>query len=272
MCKGTVFDIKEFSIHDGPGGRVTVFLKGCPLRCIWCHNPEGLSNVRQLMHKESLCTHCGACQTGCDHPECRGFDRCIHACPNGANSVCGYEITADALAGKMISYAELFSMTGGGVTFSGGEPLLQGEFVCAVSDRLPGIHKAIQTGGYADPATYQKVISRMDYVMQDIKLADPTAHKQYTGVSNEVILQNIAWLKKSGIAHVFRIPLIPGITDTKENLTAIAKIVEGSEVELLSYNTMAGAKYPMLGMTYELSTVENRAEDYLHYFPHARVG
>lgn len=153
----------------------------------------------------------------------------------------------------MISNAEILKTMNGGVTFSGGEPLMQADFVCSVSDRLSGIHRAIQTSGYADFETYRRVISKMDYVMQDIKLADNDIHIRYTGISNEKILKNIEWLKKSGKKFVLRVPQIPGITDTEENLKAIKRIAEGANLELLPYNKLAGAKYEMLGMQYPLS-------------------
>ncbi len=269
MMKATIFDIKEFSIHDGPGGRITVFLKGCPLRCVWCHNPEGLTTTPQLMHKHNLCAECGLCQRGCSHPECRGLERCIHACPNGANSLSGKEISVDALARQLLENRDFLEMMDGGVTVSGGEPLMHADFVCALADRLGTMHKAIQTSGYTNPATYQRVIDKFDYVMQDIKLADPTLHKKYTGVDNAPILHNITYLKQSGKEFLFRVPLIPGITDTEENLKGIAAIVGDSPVELLQYNEMAGAKYPMLGMTYTLTDATNRAADFTHFFRNA---
>lgn len=248
---GTIFDIKEFSIHDGPGGRITVFLKGCPLRCIWCHNPEGLKKEPQLMHKKNLCVNCSMCKMPCNHEECKAFDRCIHACNNGCLSVSGYEISAEELAEKLNQNASLLKSLQGGITISGGEPMLQADFVCELADRLT-MHKAIQTSGYTDEETYKKVIDKFDYIMQDIKLADCGAHKLYTGVSNEKILKNIEYLKQSGKEFVFRVPMIPNITDKEENLSEISKIAGRFPVEYLTYNTLAGAKYEMLGMDYLL--------------------
>ena len=147
--------------------------------------------------------------------------------------------------------------------------MLQPEFVCALAEALGGVHKAIQASGYAQPEIYRKVIGHFDYVMQDIKLADPQAHIHYTGVDNEKILENIRWLQESGKAFVFRVPLIPGITDTEENLLAISRIVGSCRTELLPYNPMAGAKYPMVGMAYSLSGEENRPEDFTKYFENA---
>lgn len=255
---GTIFDIKEFSIHDGPGGRITVFLKGCPLRCEWCHNPEGLKKEPQLLYKRNLCTHCGACESVCGHKECIEFKRCVHACPNGALSVAGYKISAKELAEKLLRNADILESLNGGVTISGGEPMMQADFVCEVAKSLPNMHKAIQTSGYTDAETYKRVADEFDYIMQDIKLADGKAHKLYTGVDNEIILRNIEYLKKSGKDFIFRVPLIPGITDTKENLDSVKEIVGEYPVEYLSYNALAGAKYEMLGMEYKLKEIKSR--------------
>ncbi len=267
---GVIFDIKEFSIHDGPGGRFTVFLKGCPLRCLWCHNPEGLSCAPQLMYKKNMCTYCGRCKMGCNHPECEPFDRCIHACANGCLSVSGKEFTVEELSKRLRDNADFLEMTGGGITVSGGEPMLQSEFVCALADSLPDMHKAIQTSGYTDTQTYKRVIDKFDYIMQDIKLADRELHKKYTGVYNDNILKNINYLKSSGKEFVFRVPLIPGITDTDDNLKGISEIAGDSPVELLPYNKLAGAKYEMLGMEYTLGADSNRDVDFTAYFKNAK--
>lgn len=266
---GTIFDIKEFSVHDGPGSRITVFLKGCPLRCQWCHNPEGLRPEPQLSHKKQLCTGCGACLRPCPHDDCRPYGRCLHICPNGALDVAGKRIEAAVLAERLREQADILAMIGGGITLSGGEPLMQADFVCELTAHLKGLHLAIQTSGYAPAEVYRRVISRFDYVMQDIKLADPGAHRRYTGVDNEQILRNVAWLKESGKQYVFRIPLIPDITDTEENLRAISDLVGDSPVELLRYNPLAGAKYPTFGMTYTLSDRQNREVDLTKYFQNA---
>lgn len=266
---GTVFDIKEFSIHDGPGARFTVFLKGCPLRCKWCHNPEGLIREKQLVYKEKSCMHCGLCKKPCSHEECKGFGKCLHVCPNDCLSVAGVDYTSDELAKIILENADFFEMNGGGVTISGGEPMMQSEFVCEVFDRLPGIHKAIQTSGYTNRETYLKVIEKVDFVMQDIKLANPFLHRKYTGVSNEQILENINMLKNSGKNFVFRVPLIPGITDTKENLTAISEITGGHKTELLRYNNLAGSKYRQVGMEYTLPDITPREDDFTKYFKNA---
>lgn len=267
--EGTIFDIKEFSIHDGPGIRVTVFMKGCPLRCIWCHNPEGLEPQAQLLYKKNLCSHCGNCMIPCRHSECRPWKRCIHACANGCLAVSGRRVTEKEAAEQIFEYSDFFNLAEGGVTISGGEPLLQADFVCALAQRLGGMHKAIQTSGYTDGETYKRVIDHFDLIMQDIKLADPAMHRKYTGVDNEPILRNIEYLKKSGKQFVFRVPLIPGITDVTENLMEISGIVGDSPVELLKYNPLAGAKYDMLGLRFPLGEVKNREEKFESYFQNA---
>ncbi len=175
---GVIFDMKEFSIHDGPGARITVFLKGCPLRCRWCHNPEGLRPQPQLMYNKNTCVHCGACRIPCAHPECAPFGRCIHSCANGCLRVAGKRISSGELAQTLLENADVLTLTGGGITVSGGEPMLQSDFVCELADKLPGVHKALQTSGYTDLETYKKVVSRFDYIMQDIKLADDGLHRQ----------------------------------------------------------------------------------------------
>ena len=252
---GIVFDIKEMGVHDGPGLRTTVFLKGCPLRCVWCHNPEGLSREPQLSVREAACRHCGLCRRGCNHPDCQPFGRCLHICPMGLLSVSGKEMTPEALAKKLLRNKPLYD-AGGGVTFSGGEPLLQGKFLHQVLDLLPGISVAMETSGYAEESLFESIIARMDLVYMDIKLADPEQHRKYTGVTNEKILKNLEILRNSGKKAIIRTPLIPGITDTPENLTAIQDLIGELPWEQLPYNPMAGAKYAYFGMDFPYEKLE----------------
>ena len=254
---GLIFDIKEFAVHDGEGIRTTVFFKGCPLRCVWCHNPEGLSPKKELYQKFNGCLGCGLCRIPCVHEECRAVGRCLHICPKNLISVAGVEWTASELADKLLKYKTFFDTMGGGVTLSGGEPLLQSDFCVELLTLLKGkIHTAIETSGYAKDEDFKRVVSLCDFVYMDIKLADGDQHKKYTGVDNRQILRNAEYLKESGIPHTFRTPLIPDITDTEENLKEIEKIVGDSSWERLPYNTLAGAKYASVGRQFSLRESE----------------
>jgi pyruvate formate lyase activating enzyme len=215
------------------------------------------------MFKENVCTRCGGCYAPCDHTECAPFGRCIKRCPNNCLSVAGREYEADELTEKLASYGDFLRINGGGITFSGGEPLLQADFVCEVANglRSRGIHTAVQTSGYSDIDTFARLTESIDFVMMDIKIADSDTHRKYTGVDNRLILDNYRFLRDSGKPYVIRVPLIPGITDTEENLCGISDIIQDSPCELLRYNKLAGAKYSMLGMEYPLDDKDNRDVD-----------
>lgn len=240
------------AVHDGPGIRTTVFFKGCPLRCRWCHNPEGLNFEKQLMVKGNACTGCGKCRVSCSHPECAPFGRCLHACPQNCLSVAGRDISPEELAAELNSSAEAFGPGFGGFTFSGGEPLMQADFLLETVKLLPGHHICIETSGFAPKEVFHKVISAVDMVLMDVKIADAKLHEAYTGVSNDMILANLKILQNSGKDHIVRTPMIPGVTDTPENLSAIEKLVGSSKWEKIPNNPMAGAKYKMLGMEFQM--------------------
>lgn len=269
--KGMIFDIKEFTVHDGPGVRTTVFFKGCPLSCIWCHNPEGMDPGPTLTVREAMCDHCGICRRPCTHDDCRPHGRCLHICPKGLISIAGKQVTAGALAAKLAPSAPLFGEDGG-VTLSGGEPLGQPQFAAALAESLHeyGIRVALQTSGFSSEEAFLRVLSAVDYVLFDLKLANDEAHRRYTGVSNTPIHRNLAHLKQSGKPHVIRIPLIPGITDTRENLSSLAVLAGESPVELMPYNPYAGAKYPNVGRQFDyLETAPNPVD--LTQFHNARL-
>ncbi len=252
---GTVFSIEEFSIYDGPGIRTTVFLKGCPLSCSWCHNPEGQTVAPQIIKSPNGCLNCGACKKHAVYDE-RGFlytEKSIAACPNNLLRVCGERISAEDLVAKLMKNQRL--LKDGGVTFSGGEPLMQGEFLKECLSLLKGkIHTAVQTSGYCDRRLFQEIVALADLFLFDIKLIDDEKHKKYTGVSNKKILRNFTELVTSDKAFTVRIPLIPSVTDTEENITQIANLLKKNGVtfaEALSYNKMAGGKYAMVGREYK---------------------
>ena len=249
--KGLIFDIKEFALNDGAGIRTTVFLKGCPLRCIWCHNPEGLSPVPELYEKHNGCLKCGLCKKGCSHEDCKPYGRCLHICPMDLISVAGRYMTVSELRDKLLSGKGIYNSTGGGITISGGEPLLQADFVYELLCELGAqVHRTIETSGFADSDIFEKVCKECDFVYMDIKLFDDEKHRLYTGVSNEKILKNAKFLMESGIPHVFRTPLIPGITDTDDNLKKISEFIGNDKIELLPYNTLAPAKYSSVGRVF----------------------
>lgn len=249
---GTIFDIKEMAVHDGPGIRTTVFFKGCPLACRWCHNPEGLSAESQLMYKSARCVGCKNCQKGCDHPDCLPFGRCIHACPQNCLEIVGRRVGVETLADELKRSVEVLGNSFGGFTFSGGEPLAQPQFLLALIELLQSYHLCVETSGYADSEVFKAVIDRLDFVIMDIKLADSKKHIEYTGVGNEKILANLEILERSGKPHIIHTPLIPSITDTEDNLRAIGELIGDSKWEKLPYNAAAGAKYAMLNMEYRL--------------------
>lgn len=232
MLSGMVFEIREFAVHDGPGIRTTVFLKGCPLHCSWCHNPEGLSPLPQTIQSAV-----------------------------GPRMV-GRSYTSRELAAILCRQAEILRANAGGFTFSGGEPLQQAPFVAEVIDRMAGNHVLLDTSGFAPGSDFRLVAEKCDLVYFDLKLHDPIAHLRYTGVSNAPILSNLRLLSAMGVPFVIRVPLVPGITDTEENLSGIAELVRGLtgliRVDLLPYNRAAGGKYKALGMSFQPGFDEHR--------------
>lgn len=255
MSSGVIFDIKEFTVHDGPGIRTTVFLKGCPLSCVWCHNPEGISKNPQLMVAKSGCVDCGECKKKCNHEQCRPFNRCVMRCARGNIKVCGESISSQKLAERLTEQSEFFADGSGGITFSGGEPLLQPDFLCETLELLKPLNRIIETSGYASRQVFERAVSLCDEVFMDIKHPDEQAHKKYTGVSNKPILENLNALKESGVTYTIRVPLIPGINADQQTVDDISRLFKSSgdngrlkRVEFLPYNEFANAKHSMLDM------------------------
>lgn len=251
MCKALVFSIEEFSVFDGPGIRTTVFLKGCPLRCSWCHNPEGQAYENEIIKAQSGCVGCGACLKAGN-----GMltEASIPVCPNRLLRYSAQAYTPQTLLQKLEDNFDILKMSGGGITFSGGEPLAHPEFLAECLALLQGnIHTALQTSGYASNDVFTRILALTDYVLFDIKLVNKDAHIHYTGVSNEKILHNFNSLVESGTPFTVRTPLIPGVTDTTENLTDIALLLKAkhiNKIELLPYNKAAGSKYAAIGRKY----------------------
>lgn len=252
---GTVFDIKEFAVYDGPGIRTTVFMKGCPLRCRWCHNPEGLIVEKQLMVSVAACTQCGECKKRCMHEKCVACGECVPYCRQGLRRICGTEYTPEELALRLERDRSLWESTGGGVTFSGGEPLLQWRFVKETLGLMPGVHSCIETSGHVSHEVFADAVDTLDTVIMDIKHTDSAEHRRWTGAGNERILENARYLLSSDTPCIIRLPLIPTVNDTESNKRALAEIIRGSKnlikLEILPYHKTAGAKYSMAGMEYD---------------------
>jgi len=240
---GIIFDIDHFAVHDGPGIRSVIYFKGCPLRCLWCHSPESQSKELEPVYIKSRCKSCNNCSG----------DDCLYE----ARRICGYHVSSSELLDEVLPQRAFYDSSGGGVTLSGGEPLMQPEFVAELLQklRIKGMHTIIETSMMCDPKIIREIYPHVDSFYCDVKIIDPVKHKQYTGHDNNLILSNIELLSKlkDKTEIVLRIPLIPGYTDTPENITAIYHFAleKGlTEIHLLPYNTSAPAKYEWLSKTY----------------------
>ncbi len=254
---GVVFDIKEFAVYDGPGIRTTVFMKGCPLRCKWCHNPEGLSPKPQLMTSPAACSHCGACAKACEHPDkCVACGKCIPTCHAGLRRIVGTEWESQALAERLLKDRIILDASGGGVTFSGGEPLMQWDFVKDTIGSLQGMHTCIETSGYCADSVFADMMNTIDLIMMDIKLVDADEHKRWTGVDNAPVLRHAKMLCEGENPFIIRLPIIPGVNDSRAHTEKAAALLKAAKclqrVEILPYHQTAGAKYPMVGMEYPM--------------------
>lgn len=265
---GKVFNIQRFSLHDGPGIRTTCFLMGCSLRCRWCHNPEGLFSEKLLQFHEKDCIGCGACQAVCPkgvhqvdrdghhvaYENCSHCGRCLEICPTGGLSFSGKEYSAQELA-EICGRDKLAYKEKGGVTFSGGEPLLQAEFVAETARlcKQLGIPTVtVDTAGNVEWAAFEKVLPWTDFFLFDIKAGSEKTHILGTGVSNKRILENLKRLDAVGKSIYIRIPVIGGVNDTEEEMEGISAVLKEmqnvAEVRLLPYHTFGREKYRMLGM------------------------
>ena len=254
--KGLIFDVEEFSLFDGPGIRICIFFKGCPLKCNWCHNPEGISFKPQIIKNPNGCKHCDNCAELFSNPDDSIVSGSwVTACPKELIRISGDWVEAHELSEQIRSNSDVLKYSNGGVTLTGGEVLAQPEFAIEILKELHGIHRAIETSGYAEQVVFSKVISYCELVIMDIKIIDKDLHKLHTGVNNKKILNNYRILRSMDIPHIIRIPLIPTVNDTKKNIRSLCALLENDEnlvaLELLPYNKMAHAKYPMVGLEFK---------------------
>ncbi len=283
MATGTTFSIQQFSTEDGPGIRTTVFLKGCPLRCAWCHNPEGISAAPDLMWYDVRCIAAGNCLHACpeqalrleaagmriDRGRCTLCGACVTACPAAAFELIGREWAPDELLAEVLKDRVFHETSGGGVTFSGGEPLAQTDFLCELLPlcKAADVHVALDTCGAASSERCRRVLEWVDLVLYDLKLMDGARHKAATGASNELILHNARWLATHGVPLWIRTPIIPGYSSDAPNIHAIGEFIRDAlptvqRWDLLPYTNLGRPKYHRLDRPYALEdvAVPTRAE------------
>lgn len=263
---GLIFDIQRFSVFDGPGIRTNVFFKGCNLRCKWCHNPESQENRPQLMVYQSKCVGCGKCAGICGNTfteSCTACGKCAEACEHGARKITGKEMTAEEVFSLVRRDIEFYRTSGGGVTLSGGEPLLQADFAAEVLRlcKTEGIHTAIETAACVPQSAFEKMLPFLDLVLCDIKCIDEKLHKELTGVSNRQILQNAEWLKTTGKSIIFRMPVIPGLNDGETE--KVKEFAGDFPLELMAYHVTGNSKYENLGRDYSLSELPPAPRDFM---------
>ena len=281
--EGNIFDIQRFCVHDGPGIRTTVFFKGCPLRCIWCHNPESQKREVSLAYYENKCISCGACvlacqnklhsfeeekhifsRYGCDENDdyackstvsaCVKCGKCASACPAGALELLGRKVSVSEVMGEVVRDKTFYKNSGGGMTVSGGEPLMQEQFLIELlkSAKEQGIHTCIETCGFASTETVRKVAKYTDIFLFDIKETDDDRHKELTGVPFAPIKENLMLLNSLGAKIVLRCPLIPDVNTREQHLEGIARIASSLdnllEVNVMAYHLLGNGKYDALGM------------------------
>jgi len=277
LTQGIVFDIKKYALHDGPGIRTTVFFKGCPLRCLWCHNPEGQKIGPELMLRPNRCLDgCQLCLEKCpqgaiskpgawpliEAQRCDCCGLCAEVCPSEALEIVGKKMTAAEVMAEVMKDSPFYEESGGGVTFSGGEPLLQPEFLVELLElsQKNRLSTTVDTSGYAPFKVFERIWALVDLFLYDLKLMDPERHRLATGLRNEIILENLRRLAHLTDKIVIRLPVIPSINDDEANLVQMASFIASlpplKGIELLPYHSLGKEKYTRLGRTYQLAELK----------------
>jgi pyruvate formate lyase activating enzyme len=280
MLSAIITDIQRFSVHDGPGIRTLVFFKGCPLKCIWCQNPETLSSSPQLFYSESICIHCGLCAEECprkairrtpdgvvfERSLCQACGRCVPYCYPGARRMVNREVSLEEVFAEVMKDEVFYRNSGGGVTLSGGEVSLYPSFARELLKKLKGeaVHTAIETCGYAEWPSLRMILEYSDLALFDIKLTDRVKHERYTGVDNQKILDNLARVARLGVPLIVRIPLIPGVNNDARTLREIAHLAQqakAAEVHILPFHQLGASKWLALGRAYQCAQMPCPSHD-----------
>jgi pyruvate formate lyase activating enzyme len=273
MQTGKIFDIKKYAIHDGPGIRTTIFFKGCPLSCWWCHNPEGIAYTTQRLYRRDRCIGCRECVAACaenaieicakginwNAAECVYCGTCEDLCPAEAVDIIGKTMSVDEVVAEITKDTVFYDESRGGITISGGEPLMQPSFLIALLDACKKLelHRTVDTSGFAESHTLLEAATRTDLFLYDLKHMDSEKHTRFTGVSNEIILNNLEVLSRQETEIVIRLPIIPGFNSDQENIDKtgafIASLPGVSRINILPYHCAATAKYKNLGLDFNTS-------------------